>query len=104
MTSSDGGDTVYDIYSIIQSMAKNFQAANMDDGDYLGEDGLLVCGKCHTPKQYRLQLPGDESRTIVVPITCKHRQDELKGRRRTPGTRTVRTPCQRDSEDRYQRR
>ena len=78
MTSSDGGDTVYDIFSIIQSMAKNFQAVNTDDGDYIGEDGLLVCGKCHTPKQYRLQIPGDESKTIVVPVTCKHRQDELK--------------------------
>lgn len=22
-----------------------------DDGDYTGEDGLLYCGKCHTPKE-----------------------------------------------------
>ena len=51
MNSSDGGDTVDVFYSIIKSMAKNIQAANMDDSDYIGEDGLLMCGKCHTPKQ-----------------------------------------------------
>ena len=22
-----------------------------EDGDYIGEDGLLYCGKCHTPKE-----------------------------------------------------
>ena len=22
-----------------------------DEGDYTGEDGLLYCGKCHTPKE-----------------------------------------------------
>lgn len=24
-----------------------------EDGDYIGEDGLLYCGKCKTPKEYR---------------------------------------------------
>ena len=28
-----------------------------DEGDYTGEDGLLYCGKCHTPKEaYELCL------------------------------------------------
>ena len=22
-----------------------------DEGDYTGKDGLLYCGKCHTPKE-----------------------------------------------------
>ena len=28
------------------------------DGDYLGEDGLLYCGKCHTKKQCRVEILG----------------------------------------------
>ena len=29
-----------------------------DEGDYTGEDGLLYCGKCHTPKEaYFSQAP-----------------------------------------------
>lgn len=27
------------------------------DGDHIGEDGLLVCGKCGTPKQKRFKVP-----------------------------------------------
>lgn len=27
-----------------------------DDGDYTGEDGLLYCGKCHTPKEAYLKM------------------------------------------------
>lgn len=31
-----------------------------EQGDYYGEDGLLVCGKCHTPKQVRVHILGKE--------------------------------------------
>lgn len=33
-------------------------AIKAEQGDYLGEDGLLVCGKCHTPKQCRVDFLG----------------------------------------------
>ena len=32
---------------------KASEVIGIDDGDYYGEDGLLVCGKCHTKKQHR---------------------------------------------------
>ena len=41
----------------------------LEDGDYIGQDGLVYCGKCHTPKQKRLNIPagifGDGGEKIV---------------------------------------
>lgn len=42
---------------------------NINEGDYIGEDGLLYCGKCHTRKQTRLTLSDG---TIIEPMClCK---------------------------------
>ena len=30
-------------------------AVSKSNGDYYGKDGLLYCGKCHTPKKRSLQ-------------------------------------------------
>ena len=39
--------------------------------DYEGEDSLLYCGKCHTPKQFRMTAPPMEGRLIRCPCQCK---------------------------------
>lgn len=40
--------------NIIETMVREAsQDSHHEEGDYLGEDGLLMCGKCHTPKQCR---------------------------------------------------
>lgn len=39
------------------------------DGDHIGEDGLLVCGKCGTPKQKRLKVPFRDE-PVVVGCMC----------------------------------
>lgn len=41
--------------------------------DYIGEDGLLYCGKCHTKKQTRIFLLGEER---TPPCLCKCRQEQ----------------------------
>lgn len=46
----------------------------VNDGDYIGEDGLLYCGKCHTRKQTRLEL-GDGQ--VIEPF-CMCKCEELK--------------------------
>ena len=49
-------------------------------GDYTGDDGLLYCGKCRTPKQMRLgvnPLTGKEDPTIV-PTPCRCQQEADK--------------------------
>lgn len=45
------------------------------EGEYLGEDGLLYCEKCHTPIQCRKQFLG-KMRTL--PCICRCRQEEMK--------------------------
>lgn len=44
-----------------------------EQGDYIGEDGLLVCGKCHTPKQGRFQMPFGE---VTPRMLCKCEQEK----------------------------
>ena len=39
--------------------------------DYTGEDGLLYCGKCHTPKQFRIDKPPLEGRLLPHPCRCE---------------------------------
>lgn len=40
------------------------------EGDYLNEDGLLMCGKCHTPKRMRIK-PIDREMVVVIPCKCE---------------------------------
>lgn len=40
-----------------------------EQGDYYGEDGLLICGKCHTKKQTRVNILGKE-RTPMCLCKC----------------------------------
>lgn len=49
-------------------------------GDYTGEDGLLYCGKCRTPKQVRLSInpATGENVPTIVPVTCRCQQDADK--------------------------
>lgn len=50
------------------------ETANINAGDYIGEDNLYYCGKCHTRKQTTIVLFGEPR---VVPCICKCRADEL---------------------------
>lgn len=49
-------------------------------GDYTGPDGLLYCGKCHTPKQVLLSLPAltgsDTPQPFPVACKCVREADE----------------------------
>lgn len=42
-------------------------------GDYIGPDGLLYCGKCHTPKQVLMSLPAltGTDAPQALPVACK---------------------------------
>lgn len=44
-----------------------------DVTDYIGDDGLLYCGKCHTPKQFRIDKPSVSDK--LFPILCKCEQE-----------------------------
>lgn len=44
------------------------EAIKAEQGDYYGDDGLLVCGKCHTPKQTRIFIFDKERKPMCL---CK---------------------------------
>ena len=41
-----------------------------DPGDYIGEDGLLYCGNCHTRKQRSIFWPLS-GKEMIVSVLCK---------------------------------
>lgn len=51
-------------------MEVNFQCSA---DDYIGKDGLIYCGNCHTPRQKYIPLLGKN-----MPMLCKCREEELK--------------------------
>ena len=46
------------------SIIKRMTVTRLEPGDYTGEDGLLYCGKCRTPKQFRMDAPPLEGRLL----------------------------------------
>lgn len=47
-----------DVNAIVSALeARAAQAITIEEGDYIGEDGLWYCHKCHTKKQTEVQLP-----------------------------------------------
>ncbi len=75
-----------DFFDIAIKNAVNANPVQADD--YIGSDGLIYCGKCHTPRQERIELPAflKARFTNIVPVECECRKaesrrlDELKQR------------------------
>ena len=53
------------------SIIKRITVTRLESGDYTGEDGLLYCGKCRTPKQFRMEAPPLEGRLLPHPCRCE---------------------------------
>ena len=51
------------------------ETANIVEGDYIGDDNLYYCGKCHTRKQTVVSMFG---KTKIVPCICECRAAEIK--------------------------
>lgn len=70
--------------NIIANMAsKASQDSHYEEGDYLNEDGLLMCGKCHTPKQCSFTATWDgKEKKPYTPCACtrKRRNAEEQAR------------------------
>ena len=54
-------------------------AERLAEGDHIGEDGLVYCGKCGSRKQLRIQF-GDK--THVVRCVCKCESKEMEEKKR----------------------
>lgn len=70
--------------NLIETMTRNAsQDSHYEKGDYLREDGLLMCGKCHTPKQCRFTATWDgKEKTPYTLCDCAraHRDAEEQAR------------------------
>lgn len=65
-----------DLSGIIDSIiCEAKQTNNLEDGDYLSEDGLYYCGQCGTQKQCRVNILGTDR---IVPCLCKCASAKLK--------------------------
>lgn len=66
--------------SLIENMVREASRnSHYENGDYLNEDGLLMCGKCHTPKQCRFTAKWDgKEKTPYTPCDCARRCKEAE--------------------------
>ena len=56
------------------SIIKRITVTRLEPGDYTGEDGLLYCGRCCTPKQFRMDAPPFEGRLLPHPCRCEQKR------------------------------
>lgn len=66
---------------ILENMADEASRdSHYEKGDYLNEDGLLMCGKCHTAKQCRFTATWDgKEKKPYTPCECereRHKAEE----------------------------
>lgn len=57
-----------DIQKMIDGIAKAAEKANAAQDDYIGDDGLIYCGKCHTKKQCIVPFFGQDKKVYCL---CK---------------------------------
>lgn len=78
-----------EVKSVLETISK-LMRTTQEPGDYTGEDGLLYCGKCRTPKQMRLGFnpaTGDEAETLVcTACRCQLEADGEAQRRQAQET------------------
>ncbi len=69
----------------MREVISNLMKTEEEPGDYTGEDGLLYCGKCNTPKQKWLNFnptSGEQKETLVRAVCrCQQEADEEAERR-----------------------
>lgn len=58
----------------VENVIANLIPATEEEADFTGEDGLLYCGKCRTPKQARIKLNPNAKTGTVVRIACQCQQ------------------------------
>lgn len=68
-------NAIEDAIGFMSSKAGEANAISPDD--YIGEDGLIYCGKCHTKKQTKLSIQG-MNREFIVNCCCECKMAEYE--------------------------
>ena len=64
------------ISDILKNIVDRAAEANpRKDGDYIGENGLLMCGKCHTPKECIVPFGGEKKKFHCI-CACEKKRIE----------------------------
>lgn len=67
-----------DIEDGLNGIADAARKANAPaDGDYMGKDGLLYCGKCHTPKQCIVHDWLQTGEDVIRTVSCDCTREEM---------------------------
>lgn len=66
--------------NLIETMTREASRNNhYEEGDYVNEDGLLTCGKCHTPKQCRFTATWDgKEKKPYTPCDCARKRRDAE--------------------------
>lgn len=71
----------------LSNILSGLMVTQKQEGDYLGEDGLLYCGKCKTRKQFEIEIL-DKMRK--VPVMCDCRKQEFEKEQTEKKAREIR--------------
>ena len=73
-----------DIAQYVENLVeKSYQAIQLQDGDYIGEDGLAYCGQCRTRKQTRVNLFGVQVTPMCLCRCTSEKRDREERERKT---------------------
>ncbi len=61
----------------------------VDSSDYIGDNGLLMCGKCNTPKEFITTFTGRQVKVRCL-CECETKQRDLEEKRRADEQRQIR--------------
>ena len=73
---------VEEVGKILDVAMPHVPSGSFAEGDHIGDDGLIVCGKCGTPKQCRVESPFHEEPMIVrCMCACEEREEAERAAR-----------------------
>lgn len=73
---NDNGKELSALFDNLARTAKARQVVSLND--YIDDDGLLYCGKCHSPKECKVMVLGKEK---ILPIDCQCQRKAEEERR-----------------------
>ena len=82
-------------FEAVLARAAKAAQSQPDEDDYIGENGLVYCGKCHTPRQTRQKILGQE-RVVWCICRCRTQQRDQEAAESAQVQREMRQKRMRD--------
>lgn len=75
----------------LNNVMSELMTTKKQEGDYIGKDGLLYCGKCKTRKQFEIEILG---KMRIVPVMCDCKKQEFEKQQTEEKARKIREQTQ----------